>query len=250
MKAQLVLVETQSNASASPAEPAAPFGSGRCLSMLFKFLIVSCQSMHACDVFVCLRELVLAHAAHYLVKQLVFELLCCCFQQEMQFVPAVPGLILWCVVCGHRCFFLIAFSARTTACSMLLLRSLIRLNSSQLILGVLSCSHACLRRLCFVSFVICVDCNGFCSNAQLTKSIHQPQQHERHAHHRNQHDQLYHQSNAKHNCSGAGLNRLSCARNMVPVPNRLSTGVPFLQKPGPMLFHCGSKLQSFLSRST
>ena len=104
--------------------------------------------MHARDVLVCVGELVLAHAAHYLVKQRVLELFSGRFQQKLQFLEPCPGFVFG-LLC-HRCFFLIAFSARTTACSMLLLRSLIRLNSSQLILGVLSCSHACLRRLCFV----------------------------------------------------------------------------------------------------
>lgn len=121
--------------------------------------------MHACDVLVCVGELLLAHAAHYLVEQCVLKLFSGCLQQKLQFLMSIPGLMLrcvlfrwkWCLLChglGHRCFFLIARSARVTACSRLLLRSLIRLNSSQLILGVLSCSHACLRRLCFVSCVM------------------------------------------------------------------------------------------------
>lgn len=111
-------------------------------------------------------ELILGHPAQHLFEYLFWWYDACLFEKFhlLETIHLIMRLLFNWIVhalsdasfdCAHFLpFFLIMFVARVIACSMLLLRPCMRLKSSQLTRGVGSCSHACLRLLCFVSSVM------------------------------------------------------------------------------------------------
>ena len=130
--------------------------------LLIEFFMASAQIPASAEVLVEIAELILVHPAHHLFEYLCFRYDACLFEKLHLLKPVHSGVWFWfnriiralsyaAFNCAHLIpFFLMMLIALVTACSMLLLRPCMRLKSSQLTRGVGSCSHACLRLLCFV----------------------------------------------------------------------------------------------------
>lgn len=135
-----------------------------CFSL--QLLWTSAQLPAAAEMLVEIAELILVHPAHHLLEYLLRRNDAGLFEKLHLLEPIHSGMrwLLHGIVgalsdgsfdCAHLFpLFLIMFVALVTACLMLLLRPCIRLKSSQLTRGVHSCSHACLRLLCFVCCVV------------------------------------------------------------------------------------------------